>query len=215
MYKGNPSETVLDSVFHSEDSRFHLLDSRFCQWNLDSGFQSLVGFWIPWAIFQIPRSRIPDPTSINSPDSGIWISLTDCTWGNLGQLDSIYHWSLRLPEKCGYFLSFFVINIVIIFVDEEHRGGRFFFKAVKEGDQVLFATEEELERQIWVNKLYTATGQSHKPVAPNLSAVSVQPHVSNTLTRLQGGWSRYHCFFRNICYSFKIVHCFWLAPIPG
>ena len=97
---------------------------------------------------------------------------------------------------------------MIVFVDEEHRGGRFFFKAVKEGDQVLFATEEELERQIWVNKLYTATGQSHKPVAPNLSAVSVQPHVSNTLTRLQGGWSRYHCFFRNIYYSFKIVHCF-------
>ena len=86
---------------------------------------------------------------------------------------------------------------MIIFVDEEHRGGRFFFKAVKEGDQVLFATEEELERQIWVNKLYTATGQSHKPVAPNLSAVSVQPHVSNTLTRLQGGWSHDHCFYRN------------------
>ena len=104
---------------------------------------------------------------------------------------------------------------MIIFVDEEHRGGRFFFKAVKEGDQVLFATEEELERQIWVNKLYTATGQSHKPVAPNLSAVSVQPHVSNTLTRLQGGWSRYHCFFRNIYYLFKIVHRFLLAPIPS
>lgn len=74
--------------------------------------------------------------------------------------------------------------------DEEHKGGKFFFKAVKEGDQVLFATEEELERQIWVNKLYTATGQSHKPVAPNLSAVSVQPHLSNTLTRLQGDHDR-------------------------
>lgn len=79
----------------------------FFQWNLDSGFQSSVVFWIPWAVFQIPRSRIPDPTSINSPDSGIWISLTDCTWGNLGQLDSIYHWSLRLPEKSGYFLLWF------------------------------------------------------------------------------------------------------------
>lgn len=73
---------------------------------------------------------------------------------------------------------------------EEHKGGKFFFKAVKEGDQVLFATDEELERQIWVNKLYTATGQSHKPVAPNLSAISVQPHVSNTLTRLQGDHDR-------------------------
>lgn len=74
--------------------------------------------------------------------------------------------------------------------DEEHKGGTFYFKAVKEGDQVLFATEEELERQIWVNKLYTATGQSHKPVAPNLSAVSVQPNVNNTLTRLQGDHDR-------------------------
>ncbi|XP_015760961.1 PREDICTED: calcium-dependent secretion activator 1-like [Acropora digitifera] len=73
--------------------------------------------------------------------------------------------------------------------DEEHKGGRFFFKAVKEGDQVIFATEEELERQMWVNKLYTATGQSHKPVVPNLSAVSVQAHVS-TLTRLQGDHDR-------------------------
>ncbi|RMX58014.1 hypothetical protein pdam_00020415, partial [Pocillopora damicornis] len=73
---------------------------------------------------------------------------------------------------------------------EEHKGGKFFFKAVKEGDQVLFATDEELERQIWVNKLYTATGQSHKPIAPNLSAISVQPHVSNTLTRLQGDHDR-------------------------
>ena len=73
-----------------------------------------------------------------------------------------------------------------LFVDEEHKSGRFFFKAVKEGDQVLFATDEELERQIWVNKLYTATGQSHKPVAPNLSAVTVQGQMG-TLARLQGG----------------------------
>ena len=91
-----------------------------------------------------------------------------------------------------------VVNLALIIVhlaDEEHKGGRFFFKAVKEGDQVLFATEEELERQIWVNKLYTATGQSHKPIAPNLSAVSVQPHV-NTLTRLQGGL----LFILSLCY---------------
>ena len=84
--------------------------------------------------------------------------------------------------------------------DEEHKGGRFFFKAVKEGDQVLFATEEELERQVWVNKLYTATGQSHKPVAPNLTAVSVQPHV-NTLTRLQGGL----LFILLQCYVSQII----------
>ena len=31
----------------------------FCQWNLNSGFQSLVGFRIPWAEFRIPKTRIP------------------------------------------------------------------------------------------------------------------------------------------------------------
>ena len=34
-----------------------------CQWNLDSGFQSLVGFQIPWAVFRIPKPRTPDSTA--------------------------------------------------------------------------------------------------------------------------------------------------------
>ena len=34
----------------------------FWQWNLDSGSQSQVGFRIPWAVFQIPKPRIPDST---------------------------------------------------------------------------------------------------------------------------------------------------------
>ena len=38
------SKTFLDSA---ADSRFQALDSSFCQWNLDSGFQLLVGFQIP------------------------------------------------------------------------------------------------------------------------------------------------------------------------
>ena len=53
------SETALDSEFYAVDqSRFQVLDSSLCQWNLDSGFQSSVGFQIPWAEFQIPRPRI-------------------------------------------------------------------------------------------------------------------------------------------------------------
>ena len=51
---------------------------------------------------------------------------------------------------------------------------------------MIFATDEELDRQIWVNKLYTATGQSHKPVAPKLSVATVHGQP-NSLTRLQGG----------------------------
>ena len=41
------SMTVLDSEFHTMDSSFQLQDFSLCQWDLDSGFQSLVGFRIP------------------------------------------------------------------------------------------------------------------------------------------------------------------------
>ena len=69
------SKTVLDSGFHITDSGFQVLDSNLCQWNLDSGFQSQVGFRILWAVFQIPKPRIPDSTSINFLDCGIQIPL--------------------------------------------------------------------------------------------------------------------------------------------
>ena len=53
------------------------------QWNLNSGFQSLVGFRIPWRVFGIPKPRISDSTTQfpgfqihkNFPDSGIRIPL--------------------------------------------------------------------------------------------------------------------------------------------
>ncbi|CAF3929718.1 unnamed protein product, partial [Rotaria sp. Silwood1] len=41
-----------------------------------------------------------------------------------------------------------------------------FFKAVREGDVVTFATNEENERHSWVQALYRSTGQSHKPTPP-------------------------------------------------
>ena len=41
------SKTGLDSGFQAVDSGFQVLDSSLCQWNLDSEFQSLVGFQIP------------------------------------------------------------------------------------------------------------------------------------------------------------------------
>ena len=37
------SRTLLDSGFHAVDSGFQVLDLGLCQWNLDSGFQLLVG----------------------------------------------------------------------------------------------------------------------------------------------------------------------------
>ena len=57
------SKTVLDSGFHTADSRFQVLDSSLCRWNLDSWFQYLLKFRILWAVFRIPKPRIPDSSS--------------------------------------------------------------------------------------------------------------------------------------------------------
>ncbi len=70
------------------------------------------------------------------------------------------------------------------------EGGRFFFNTVKEGDSILFATDEEAERTLWIQAIYRATGQSHKPQPP----VAQQPNktITNTqLSKMQGGkWPR-------------------------
>ena len=51
----------------------------------DSGLQSLVGIRIPWAVFQIPKLRIPDSSGKDFPDSGIQISLNGVIhWKSLG-----------------------------------------------------------------------------------------------------------------------------------
>ena len=49
---------------------FQVLDSSLCQWNLDSGFQSLVGFRTPCTVFRILKPRIPNSTCTIFPDFG-------------------------------------------------------------------------------------------------------------------------------------------------
>ena len=49
-----------------------------CWWNVDSEFQTSVGFRIPWAVFQIPKARISHSRSKNFLDFGIRNSFT---WG--------------------------------------------------------------------------------------------------------------------------------------
>merc|ERR1719192_1865126 len=44
--------------------------------------------------------------------------------------------------------------------------GKFFFNTVREGDSVLFATEDEQDAHNWVMAFYRATGQAHKPAPP-------------------------------------------------
>ena len=63
------------------DSGGQVLDSSLCQWNLDSGFQSLVDSGIlelfsrfqsqGFRILRVKFSRIPDSKSKNFPDSGL------------------------------------------------------------------------------------------------------------------------------------------------
>ncbi|ELU11902.1 hypothetical protein CAPTEDRAFT_221270 [Capitella teleta] len=70
----------------------------------------------------------------------------------------------------------------------------FFFNKIDhfvEGDQVVFATEDEAERTLWVQAIYRATGQAHKPVAPMSQQQQQQSKISNTqLSRMQGDADR-------------------------
>ena len=64
------------------------------------------------------------------------------------------------------------------------NGGKYFFNAVREGDQVMFATDDEAECGLWVQAIYRATGQSHKPVPPVSQPTKV---ISAQLSKVQGG----------------------------
>ncbi|VDQ12726.1 unnamed protein product [Trichobilharzia regenti] len=61
-------------------------------------------------------------------------------------------------------------DIVFLLVDLASTGGKYFFNLVKEGDSVVFATDDENERQLWIQAIYRATGQTHKPVPPSKDA---------------------------------------------
>ncbi|XP_056429767.1 calcium-dependent secretion activator 2 isoform X5 [Hyla sarda] len=58
------------------------------------------------------------------------------------------------------------------------QGGRWFFNAVKEGDTVIFASDDEQDRALWVQAIYRATGQSYKPIASN-HALKSNPRGTN------------------------------------
>ena len=64
------------------------------------------------------------------------------------------------------------------------EGGRYFFSTVREGDQIMFATDDESERTLWVQAVYRATGQSHKPVPPTNQP---QRTTNTQLSKVQGG----------------------------
>ena len=104
------SKRVLDSGFHAVDSGFQALDSSLCQWNLDSGFQSLVGLRIPWAAFRIPTLRILDSTSKMFPDSGFHKQ-------RLPRFQNPLHWTSRMTENTWQWLTLSKIHYNYIVSD--------------------------------------------------------------------------------------------------
>ena len=77
-----------------------------CQWNLDSRFQSVVGFRVPLAVFRIPKPRFQIPQAKISPNPETGLPY-------IGRRDSV--------KRSGFFFSFpltwlddrFVVSLVI------------------------------------------------------------------------------------------------------
>lgn len=90
---------------------------------------------------------------------------------------TVYHWNKYLLKIENWKKKLWIS-------DAEVFGGKHFFNCVKEGDNVTFATDDENERTLWVQAIYRATGQTHKPVPP----VVQTNKISNTqISRMQGG----------------------------
>nr|XP_014428862.1 calcium-dependent secretion activator 2 isoform X6 [Pelodiscus sinensis] len=63
------------------------------------------------------------------------------------------------------------------------QGGQMFFNAVKEGDTVIFASDDDQDRILWVQAMYRATGQSYKPI-PASQAQKMNPKGGNVHVEL-------------------------------
>lgn len=85
-------------------------------------------------------------------------------------------------QSVRYFSILLYLYFFFLRGKKDLDGGRFFFNAVKEGDSVVFAADDEAESHLWVMALYRATGQSHKPAPPLTPSGK-----SSTIAKIQGG----------------------------
>ena len=80
--QGNPVVWIPRHGFRISRTGFRMP----CHWNLDSGFQSLVRLRILWAVFRIPKLRIPDSTRqakiFRIPKSGFLYMGRTKTWAS-------------------------------------------------------------------------------------------------------------------------------------
>ncbi|XP_050314214.1 calcium-dependent secretion activator isoform X4 [Anthonomus grandis grandis] len=91
----------------------------------------------------------------------------------------------EMMQLDGYTVDYIEASSATLMVGTDLEGGRYFFNAVKEGDSIVYASDDENECHLWVMAMYRATGQSHKPTPP----VTLQDKNS-TISKIQGDADR-------------------------
>lgn len=91
----------------------------------------------------------------------------------------------EMMQLDAYTVDYIESSSANMMVGIDLEGGRYFFNAVKEGDSIIFASDDENECHLWVMAMYRATGQSHKPTPP----LTLQDKNS-TISKIQGDADR-------------------------
>ncbi|KAJ6641226.1 Calcium-dependent secretion activator 1 [Pseudolycoriella hygida] len=86
----------------------------------------------------------------------------------------------EMSQLDGYTVDYIEAASANLMVGMDLEGGRYFFNAVREGDSILYASDDENECSLWVMAMYRATGQSHKPTPP------LTQDKNSTISKIQG-----------------------------
>ncbi|CAB0036299.1 unnamed protein product [Trichogramma brassicae] len=91
----------------------------------------------------------------------------------------------EMMQLDGFTVDHIESHSAYLMAGQDLQDGKYFFNAVRDGDNVVFAADDENECHLWVTAMYRATGQSHKPTPP----VSVV-NKNSTISKIQGDTDR-------------------------
>ncbi|XP_023036458.1 calcium-dependent secretion activator isoform X3 [Drosophila willistoni] len=86
----------------------------------------------------------------------------------------------EMMQLDGYTVDYIEAASANLMFGIDLNGGRFFFNAVREGDSISFACDDENECSLWVMAMYRATGQLHKPTPP------ITQDKNSAMSKIQG-----------------------------
>nr|AAF34697.1 secretion calcium-dependent activator protein [Drosophila melanogaster] len=86
----------------------------------------------------------------------------------------------EMMQLDGYTVDYIEAASANLMFGIDLNGGRYFFNAVREGDSISFACDDENECSLWVMAMYRATGQSHKPTPP------ITQDKNSAMSKIQG-----------------------------